>query len=220
MPGNSFQDGLFKAALAALTAVSTSFAEPACTSAMVASVLEMLSAVYHASFSSMKVLRRINGCNGLATSSWHHLAIDEQSQWLLILLPIRRSNLLEQRHIVLCPCVVCSREQAEMSYRQLLAEISYAYQTIIADVSTSAGEDSYHLKLPPRAIATSPRPGGHAHSVLAVLLPAGWGEGHAKGSAHAYLNSADSLTKTRHKHDGSRSQTCSLHNQRGQRELP
>lgn len=77
VPGNSFQDGLFKAALAALTAVSTSFAEPACTSAMVASVLEMLSAVYHASFSSMKVLRRINGCNGLATSSRHHLAIDE-----------------------------------------------------------------------------------------------------------------------------------------------
>jgi len=171
VPGNSFQDGLFKAALAALTAVSTSFAEPACTSAMVASVLEMLSAVYHASFSSMKVLRRINGCNGLATSSWHHLAIDEQSQWLLILLPIRRSNLLEQRHIVLCPCVVCSREQAEMSYRQLLAEISYAYQTIIADVSTSAGEDSYHLKLPPpRAIATSPRPAGHAHSVLATTI--------------------------------------------------
>jgi hypothetical protein len=33
------------------------------------------------------------------------------------------------------------------------------------------GEDSYHLKLPPQAIATSPEPAGHAHSVLATTSP-------------------------------------------------
>jgi hypothetical protein len=51
---------LFKAALAALTAVSTSFAEPACTSAMVASVLEVRSAAYHGNIQIAIVLRRIN----------------------------------------------------------------------------------------------------------------------------------------------------------------
>ena len=47
----------------------------------------------------MKLLRGINGSYLLATSSGHYLAIDEQAQWLLVLLPIRRRDLLKQRHI-------------------------------------------------------------------------------------------------------------------------
>jgi hypothetical protein len=44
VPGSSFQDGWISAALAAWTAVSTSFAEPAWTSAITDSVLVMDSA--------------------------------------------------------------------------------------------------------------------------------------------------------------------------------
>jgi len=44
----------------------------------------------------MKDLRGIDGSYLLATSSGHYLAIDEKTQWLLVLLPIRRRDLLEQ----------------------------------------------------------------------------------------------------------------------------
>jgi hypothetical protein len=47
----------------------------------------------------MKDSRGINGSYLLATNSGHYLAVDEQTQWLLVLLPIGRRNLLEQRHI-------------------------------------------------------------------------------------------------------------------------
>lgn len=94
VPGSFFQDGCTRAALAALTARSTSSADAACTSTIGFSVLySVLAWVLVPARNNHS--RWINACDGLLARGLNNFIIDEQAQRLAVCMTIGSCDILE-----------------------------------------------------------------------------------------------------------------------------
>lgn len=90
--GSNFQAGLLRAARALLTAMSTSSGPAAWTVAISVSSLQRHDQFGRTTSQDLQNVRCIYACDGGSGLGVHKLIVDEQAQWLLVLLAIGSSK--------------------------------------------------------------------------------------------------------------------------------